>query len=140
MVVSHESVFETSKPVSLLPPKIIPEAQFALNPTLTFLEYPRLTTSPIKKEAGTAPIMVRSWGRVINLSSECDCQPCTVRRVIWPGIARGLGDDVKVDDVDKDGKVRFIEKCCEKRRRLPAGGECLTGKEGVVNEVEGPTF
>ena len=55
-------------------------------------------------------IILRDWGRGIGLSSKCDCQSFTVRRVLWPGVARRLEDNVKGqgegEDIDKNGGVR----------------------------------
>ena len=62
----------------------------------------KMTPTQIKTEADTVLIIVRHWGRVIDLFSECDCQPCTVRRVVWLGIARGYGDNVKDEGEDEE--------------------------------------
>lgn len=46
----------------------------------------------------------------MDLSLECGCQPCTVKRVVWSGISRGLGTDDKSEGDDGDanevGEVR----------------------------------
>lgn len=91
-----------------------------------------MSSTQIKQGKDAVPIIVRDWGRVIDLSSKCDCQPCTVRRVVWPGIARGLEDDVE----SEDGKEQVRPQWCEKRGKLP-GVEELKGKQGVADEGEG---
>lgn len=91
-----------------------------------------MSSTEIKQEKDAVPIIVRDWGKLIDLSSECDCQPCTVRRVVWPGIARGLGDDVNIEE----GKVQVRPWWCEKRGKLP-GVEKLKGEQGVADGREG---